>query len=108
MMMPFGEYEGRALSSLPDVYLVWLTSRELRGDLRSGVEQEILRRFRTPPLDARTVRSTPAADVALALIDAGLRSLARRCHPDLGGTHEAMLRVTQAAEWLRHQLQRVA
>jgi hypothetical protein len=101
--MPYGRYKDRPVIALPDAYLVWLTSRGIPPELRTAIEQEILCRIRAaPPSDGRA--RTPPPDVAEAVVTAGLRSLAKQNHPDVGGTHEDMLQVTAAADWLRDLL----
>lgn len=39
-----------------------------------------------------------------AIVAAGYRSLSKSCHPDAGGSHEAMLMLTQAREMLDEML----
>jgi hypothetical protein len=108
MTMPFGNYQGHSLTALPPAYLVWLTSRDLPSPLRTALEQEILRRFGLASANGRKVKARPLSDVAESLIEAGRRSLARRSHPDVGGSHEEMLHVNDAADWLREQVRRAA
>jgi hypothetical protein len=107
--MPFGCYRGRALSALPDPYLVWVTSRELSPELRTAIEREILRRVGAGrERVASKVRAVPSRDVAEDLIEAGRRALARRHHPDHGGDHDEMVNANNAADWLRDQVRRIA
>jgi hypothetical protein len=40
------------------------------------------------------------SELAHAVIDAGLRFHAKRCHPDAGGSHEAMLRLNAVCDRL--------
>jgi len=90
-MMPFGRHRGQRLSTLPAAYLEWLLGLDdLREPLRSAIEVEAHRR-RAPRPDPRIVED---------LISRGQRSLARTAHPDRGGTHEQMLGVRLAADWL--------
>jgi hypothetical protein len=89
--MPFGRYRGQPLSALPSDYLQWLlTLDDLREPLRSSIRDEVARRSGARP-DPRIVED---------VIAAGQRSLAKRHHPDTGGSHESMLAVRQACEWL--------
>jgi hypothetical protein len=88
--MPFGRHRGRALADLPDGYFAWLRTLDLREPLRSAVAEEVERRDRQRP-DPRVVED---------LIAAGQRALARRHHPDAGGSHDAMISVRLAADWL--------
>jgi hypothetical protein len=88
--MPFGKYRSWPLPDLPADYLAWLCTLHLREPLRSAVADEVARRRADGP-DPRVVED---------LIAAGQRALARRHHPDIGGTHDAMLAVRVAADWL--------
>ena len=109
MLMPFGKYRGQPLSVLPDDYLAWLRTIELRQPLVSAVLDEVERR-QGPQSGPRPPnrRGCPAPEVALELVGAGLKRLASKHHPDAGGTHEAMIGVTAAAEWLRARIQEAA
>lgn len=102
--MPFGRHKGEPLSRLPDEYLDWLTTIDLRPRLHAGVYAEIRRRGgadfgRSAPGSALLACPEPA--IARELVGAGLRNLARRYHPDAGGANKDMVRVTSAADWLR-------
>jgi hypothetical protein len=46
--------------------------------------------------------------IAEELIGAGVKQLARRYHPDAGGTHEQMIAVQVAADALRHAARSLA
>jgi hypothetical protein len=104
MKMPFGKHKGEPFAALPDDYLDWLTTIDLRPRLRAAVYAEIRRR-EEEELNARSRGSVsltcPEPRVARELVGAGLRSLARRYHPDAGGSHNEMIRVTACADWLR-------
>lgn len=102
--MPFGKYRGEQLDELPLSYLAWLIDEcELRdGDLRDALWQEWRRRTSPPAPSPR--RSCPVPKMAEELIGAGLRTLARRYHPDAGGTHDQMIAVSATADWLRAQV----
>jgi hypothetical protein len=79
------------LCDLPIAYLEWLGGLDdLRDPLRVAIDAEIRRR-RGPRPDPR---------IAEDLIARGQRSLAKSAHPDAGGTHEAMLAIRAAADWL--------
>lgn len=103
MNMPFGKYKGRRLRDLPDDYLDWLTTIDLRPRLHAAVWNEIRRREDGSSGRARGSSSLtcPEPAVAQEIVGAGLRSLARRYHPDKGGSHEDMLKVNACADWLR-------
>jgi len=103
--MPFGRYQGQSLEVVPSGYLEWLASRpDLRPPLRGHVFAELARR--RAHVDAEPLMARPSAAPAMVdeLIEQGFRSLARRHHPDVGGTHEGMLAVVEARDWLREQV----
>jgi hypothetical protein len=106
--MPFGKHKGRPISTLPDSYLAWLTSLpDLREPLRSEVEREI--EWRTGARESSSSPSSyaspcPSPELASDLIAAGFKNLAKRLHPDVGGSHEKMLLLNNIAEWLRSRL----
>lgn len=101
--MPFGRYRGQQIDALPDEYLAWLAALpDLRPRLRAAVDAEVTRR--RPRADARRRSTTPDRSTCEAVITAGYRVLARQRHPDVGGSHEAMIAATAAADWLRSQL----
>jgi hypothetical protein len=100
--MPFGKHKGLPLSKLPYEYLLWLRTADLRDPLDTAVDDEYQRRLTQS-------RATSAPRLVLGLdrtmvedvIAAGLRSLAPRCHPDTGGSHDRMVSLNVAADWLR-------
>jgi hypothetical protein len=95
MIIPFGKYRGLDLQDLPDEYLEWLFTIELREPLRSAVEDEIAARRKPVGAGHR---------IADELVTAGYRVMAMRYHPDKGGDTQTMQLVNQAASWLRGQL----
>jgi len=97
--MPFGRHRGEPLDRLPADYVEWLLTIDLREPLRAHVAQEAARRR-----GERPSRSAPDPVIAGELVSAGLHVLARRHHPDTGGSHTAMTAVTAAADWLRGQI----
>jgi hypothetical protein len=107
---PFGKYRGSPLDELPDDYLRWLDTIDLRPFLRVAVDDEIALRGlgRAYHRDRRQERATPIAalppvDSALgiALVDAGRKALARKHHPDHGGDPAFMAALNDAADRLR-------
>jgi Putative quorum-sensing-regulated virulence factor len=111
--MPFGKYRGVEVGDLPDDYLLWLRGVELRCNwLRAAVDAELERRRLEEERhdDERRYSfvdrlNAPRPEVADELIGAGLRSLARRYHPDAmgGGDARRMVEINGAADWLRQQ-----
>ena len=110
--MPFGRHKGEPLSSMPDEYLDWLTTIDLRPRLRDAVHAEIRSRGDAEGTSSSrsgpTLLACPEPKVARELVSAGLRSVSHRYHPDKGGTHEDMLAVNSAAQWLRTVVERGA
>jgi hypothetical protein len=109
--MPFGKHQGQPLSSLPHDYLLWLERAvEMRPWLAAGVEAELARR-RTANRSQHHHHNhhpvglgagpCPHPDVALELVGSGLHVLARARHPEAGGTHQKMVELNRAVEWLR-------
>lgn len=100
--MPFGKHKGQPLAEVPTDYLRWLTGLDdLREPLYSAAHAELDRREDDDTPIFTTTRSCPAPDLAEELVGAGLRSLARRHHPDAGGTDDDMQQINAVTEWLR-------
>lgn len=99
--MPFGRYRGVPIADLPHDYLLWLTTISLRPPLRAAVERELRAREQRARHHHHDARRCPSPDLVEELIGVGFRALARRYHPDAGGTHEQMISLTAAVDWLR-------
>ena len=118
--MPFGKHVGVEIADLPDGYLAWLyETADLHGALEVCVEREYFDRFGDPdPGPSRGSRPelpstdtgvlsklTPAQhSVAIKIIEAGYRDLAKKNHPDAGGDHRAMVAINITIEVLRKAL----
>ena len=101
MIIPFGKFKGTFLCDLPSDYLAWLQTIELRNPLRAAICAEAnTRRLNT---ESRDFSSAPYIVAVDELVSAGFKSLAKKYHPDIGGTHEKMIEITHAAEWVKSQ-----
>jgi len=110
--MPFGQYKGWQIEDLPDSYLAWLTTIDLRGWLHDAVHREFDRRTQydqrhtpTQPPPAPGIRLRPEEiPLARRLFEAGYRNLARVVHPDQGGDVREMQILNGLAQSLRDQI----
>jgi len=109
--MPFGRHSGRDLRELPDQYLDWLATLELRPPLSDAVRRELERRrfgIEPPPrlvsFPCLTVK-VPAGerDLAERLVSMGQRALARKRQAD--GEPAVIERLNALAETVREQLE---
>jgi hypothetical protein len=99
MRLWFGKYKGSQLENLPDDYLDWLSTVDLRNQrLHLAVEEERQRR-----LFFQENRGRVNAKLIDELVSAGVRSLARKYHPDHGGSNERMQLVNICAAWIKAQ-----
>ena len=95
--MTFGKYRGYEIDDLPDDYLIWLTTIELRHPLSYYVSAEIFRRRLEP-----NHREEPKAiDLDMVRVKAIYRSLARQYHPDHGGDNGVMAGINLFYEAIR-------
>jgi len=93
--MPFGRHKGAPLEALPTSYLSWLTGLEtLHDPLKTSVVEELARR----ELEARA--APPAMEdvqrAAVNIVKMGYHELAKKSHPDRGGTHAQMVNLNLA------------
>jgi hypothetical protein len=101
--MPFGKFKGVRVEELEIGYLEWLVENiRLRGSLRVAVETEYHRRLRLE--DDSSINHVIVDEI----VGAGVRSLARKHPPDMGGDHGRMVLINRAAEWIRQQARRIA
>jgi len=105
MLMPFGRHEGTEIAALPLVYLSWLaTLSTLREPLKTAIHAELARRQAHATAPAATVAPCPDLGLAREVVSAGRRVVSKRCHPDLGGSHEAFVLLTRVGEWLEETI----
>lgn len=118
--LDFGKHIGERIENVPLDYLRWmlrtmadeLTAREstiLKGEIsrRGGYRQYSHEERRE---DTHTNNNYATASVKLppgvtisdleSVVTAGRQTLARKNHPDAGGSTEAMQKVNNAADWL--------
>jgi hypothetical protein len=105
--MPFGRWKGVPVTDLPDDYLQWLVDEvDMQPWLDRAVRAEYASRqgtqAHTPLIHRLPVGAS--IEMALRLVDAGRRALARAHHPDAGGDHETMTTVNTSADWLTELL----
>lgn len=108
MTMPWGRYRGSPIETLPLGYLAWILDEatHVTPELHDAVRAEIADRLDVRPT-VRSVRALPDPSVGAAagdLVQAGFREMARRCHPDHGGTDRDMRDLLAARDWLRTAL----
>jgi hypothetical protein len=101
--MPFGKHKGQQLSSLPDEYLHWLTTIELKPWLLAAVQDELrFRREAPPPKQVpAAVIPTEHRQAVKEMVEAGFKQLALKHHPDKGGDAELMRALLEARLWTR-------
>ena len=109
--MPFGKHRGEWLHDLDEDYFTWVSGLKLDEPLKKHVEAEQRRRRgrersreqSNPPRHAQAGKPDLAS--VKAIIDAGYRALAKKAHPDLGGSHGQMTQLNATVEWLREKIE---
>lgn len=108
--MPWGKHRGQRLADIPVSYLTWVLTEtdHIEPVLRRAIRAEVADRLGLggaspppPPWRSTALPAPPIAAAAVDIIVAGYRAVALRAHPDQGGTHDAMIAVTEARDWLR-------
>ena len=98
MRMAFGKFKGQRIEDLPNDYLEWLASIELRGALKGEVPAGA---GQAHPSQWHAGKANPK--MVDEIITAGLHTLSLRYHPDIKGGSQ-MIEVNSAADWLRMQV----
>ena len=79
--------------------------QNLQPYLATAIRAELRERFGTsePPPSSPGPRRKPCPDPALAsrIVAAGLRTLAKKHHPDAGGDTDTMQLLNATADWLK-------
>lgn len=106
MQMPWGKHKGEELEDIPAGYLGWVLEEgtNVAPALKEAITAELSQRLRlyaTRRASGVAVPDPATAAMVLDLIDVGFRTLARKVHPDAGGSHEAMVTATAARDWLK-------
>jgi Putative quorum-sensing-regulated virulence factor len=103
--MPFGQHKGTPVADLPDDYLAWLRTIDLREPLASIVEEEWEdRRAPRQRFIAGSRLPDDLKSLAADIIQHGYRQAALRHHPDHGGQTLLMQRLNAAHTWLRRHV----
>jgi hypothetical protein len=105
MEMPFGKYRGRELPDVPDSYLYWLMTIDLREPLRLAVERELDRREGHVSYSGSSIEVPPELLPHIKeIINKGFQNLCMQHHPDRGGNPDTMRMVYEARRWMRNVL----
>lgn len=107
MKVPFGKYRGRRVKDLPDHYVRWLFSQDwLEEPLRGSIEAEWDYRFHERDnRHPQRLLTGEVQELASEIVDSGFRALAKKFHPDCGGSHETMIKLISAKDVLEAILQ---
>ena len=83
--MPFGKYRGYEVGEIPFKYLKWLWNKvKLYGELQDEVAEIV-----------QAYEYLPIPDLDTDHIRTAYSRMARKWHPDAGGTHEAMATINE-------------
>ena len=106
MQMPFGKYIGEEIEDIPDSYLYWLMTIDLRSVLKLAVERELDRRENGSDIVFNVDYNIPPElkYFVTEIIETGFKSSAMKHHPDRGGRIEDMKTLNTARYWLKQRL----
>lgn len=94
--MPFGKFKGVFLSDLPSTYIVYaLESFDLPFELNEELKNILVNRFYIFN-DAEAENS-----VDNSVLSKIYKELAKKYHPDAGGSHDAMIAINEFYELLK-------
>ena len=92
--MPWGKHRGVPVNEIDSGYLLWVveTATSTSSGLREDVLAELARRRRAQAPPPPPYRRRPCPDPALAaeIVTTGWRTLAKKHHPDIGGSTGVM------------------
>jgi len=96
---PFGKFSGYKISELPDSYLMFaIRNINLEENLKKEVQQEIMLRIEIDtPLSERTKQKIEEYSIEWICNKASQvrRELAKKYHPDKGGSTESMQAINE-------------
>lgn len=94
--MPFGKHKGEELADIPDDYLFWCLDHctSMSPSLRKAIERHL--NYEPLPINGAALD-----DDVRNLVRAWYRDLAKRWHPDNGGSTDAMKAINDAHDLLR-------
>lgn len=104
--MPFGKYKGLPLEAVPEDYLLWVLDNCDR--INPFLRQAISRRLGLDEPRAGPRGTGHSAAAVLGAVDGAIArwysEMARRYHPDRGGTNQQMQAINEAYGRLRELL----
>ena len=94
-LMPFGKHRGKRLKSVPTDYLQWCLEecRNLTNELRTNIATELRKRGEWEPLVEEEFSTEALSELGNELAEKVkiiYKQLTLQCHPDRGGSPEAM------------------
>lgn len=93
MILKFGKYCGEHICDVPREYLEWLL--QVNKEAVAAIEEE---------LHIRDLAEEANIGWVDRLVLTGYRELAKRCHPDVGGTKEDMQALNAAVAAVRQAI----
>lgn len=88
-IIPFGKHRGERLEDVPEEYIAWLIERQ-----RSTIEMY------EKELDRRRLVEESSMSVVEQIVSAGYKTLAKKLHPDHGGSPDQFRALAAAKEQL--------